>query len=50
MGKQRQRAVDKRQLIDVSVEIQKEDAMELKKVNEGMIYSLDKKKFWEESY
>ena len=42
---QRQRAVDRRQHIDVSVEIQKEDAMELEKVKEGMVPSLEKTKF-----
>ena len=42
---QRQRAANRRQLIDVSVEIQKEDAMELEKVKEGMIPSLKKTKF-----
>ena len=42
---QRQRAVDRRQLINVPVEIQKEDAMELEKVKEGMVPSLEKPKF-----
>ena len=42
---QRQRATDKRQLIDVHVEIQKEDAMEVEKVKEGMVPSLEKTKF-----
>ena len=41
----RQRAVDRRQLIDVPVEIQKEDAMDLEKVKEGMVHSLEKIKF-----
>ena len=39
---QRQRAVDRRHLIDVLVEIQKEDAMESEKVKEGIVPSLDK--------
>ena len=38
-GMQRQRAYDRRHLTDVLVEIQKEDSMELEKVNEGMVYS-----------
>ena len=42
---QRQRAADRRQLIDVLMEVQKEDAMELEKVKEGMIHSLKKIKF-----
>ena len=42
---QRQRAVDRRQLIDVPVEIQDEDAMELEKVKEGIVSSLEKTKF-----
>ena len=42
---QRQRAADRRQLIDVLVEIQKEDSMELEKVKEGMVPSLEKTKF-----
>ena len=41
----RQRAADRRHLIDVPVEIQKEDAMELEKVKEGMVPSLEKTKF-----
>ena len=45
----RQRAADKRHLIDVPVEIQEEDAMELVKVKEGMVSSLEKKVL-EESY
>ena len=40
MRMQRQRAVGRRQLIDVPVEIQKEDAMELENVKEGMVHSL----------
>ena len=46
----RQRADDRRQLIDVLVEIQKKDVMELEKVKEIMVYSSEKNKFWEESY
>ena len=42
---QRQRAADRRQLIDVHVEIQKEDAMELEKVKDRMVPSLEKTKF-----
>ena len=42
---QGQRAADRRQLIDVHVEIQKEDAMELEKMKEGMVPSLEKTKF-----
>ena len=42
---QRQRAVDRRQLIDVLMEIQKEDAMELEKVKKLMVPSLEKTKF-----
>ena len=42
---QRQRATDRRQLIDVPMEIQKKDAMELEKVKEGMVPSLEKTKF-----
>ena len=42
---QRQRAVDRRQIINVPVEIQKEDAMELENVKEGMVPSLEKTKF-----
>ena len=40
---QRQRAIDRRQLIDVPVEIQEEDAMVLEKVKEGMVNSSEKK-------
>ena len=43
MRMQRQRVADRRQLIDVPVEIQKEDAMDLEKVKEGMVYSSEKK-------
>ena len=39
---QRQREVDRRQLIDVLVEVQKEDAIELEEVKEGMVPSLEK--------
>ena len=39
----RQRIVNRRQFIDVLVEIQKEDSMELEKVKEGMVYSSKKK-------
>ena len=46
---QRQRAANRRQLIDIPVESQKEDSMELEKVKEGMVYSSEKKN-WEESY
>ena len=46
----RQRADDRRQLIDVPVEIQKKDVMELEKVKEKMVYSSEKNKFWKESY
>ena len=42
---QRQRTTDRRHLIDVPMEIQKEDAMELEKVKEGMVSSLEKTKF-----
>ena len=42
---QRQRAADIRQLIDVPMEIQKEYAMELEKVKEGMVPILEKTKF-----
>ena len=42
---QSQRAADRRQLIDVPVEIQKEDAIELENVKEGMVPSLEKTKF-----
>ena len=42
---QRQRAADRMQLIDVPFEIQKEDAMEIEKVKEGMVPSLEKTKF-----
>ena len=41
---QRQRATNRRHLIDVPVEIQKEDAMELEKVKEAMVYSSEKTK------
>ena len=41
----REREVDRRQLINVPMEIQKEDAMELEKVKEGMVLSLKKTKF-----
>ena len=43
---QRQRAADTRKLIDVLMEIQKEEAMKLEKVKEGMVPSLEKTKFW----
>ena len=43
-GMQMQRTTDRRQLIDVPMEIQKEDAMELEKVKEGMVPSLEKTK------
>ena len=43
MGMQRQRVTNRRQLIDVPTKIQKEDAMLLEKMKEGMIYSLEKK-------
>ena len=42
---QRQRVADRRQPINVLVEIQKEDAMELEKVKKGMVPSLEKTKF-----
>ena len=42
---QRQRVADRRQIIDVPVEILKEDSMELEKVKEGMVPSLEKTKF-----
>ena len=42
---QRQRAVDRWQLINVPVEIQKEDAMKLENVKEGMVPILEKTKF-----
>ena len=42
---QRQRTTDRRQLIDVPMKIQKEDAMELEKVKEGMVLSLENTKF-----
>ena len=45
MRLQRQRATDRRKLIDILVEIQKEDAMELEKVKEGMVPSFEKTKF-----
>ena len=43
---QRQRATDKRQLIDVPDKTLLEEAMELEKVNEGRVPSLEKIKFW----
>ena len=42
---QRKRVADRRKIIDVPVEIQKEDSMELEKVKEGMVPSLEKTKF-----
>ena len=45
MRMQRKIAVDRRQLIDVPMEIQDEDAMELEKVKEGMVPRLEKTKF-----
>ena len=45
MRMQRQRAADRRQLIDVPMEILKEYAMELERVKEGMVPSLEKTKF-----
>ena len=42
---QKQRAAHKWQFIDLLVEIEKEDAMELEKVKEGMVPSLEKTKF-----
>ena len=42
---QRQRAANRRHLIDVLVEIQKEVAMELDKVKEGTVPSLEKQSF-----
>ena len=42
-------ATDRRQLIDVPVEILKEDAMELEKVKEGMVPTLKKTKFGREA-
>ena len=41
---QRQRAVDKRQLIDVPDKTLLEEAMELEKVKEGMVPSMEKTK------
>ena len=41
----RQKAADRRHLINVLVEIQKEVAMELDKVKEGMVPSLEKQCF-----
>ena len=41
----RQISTNRRQLIDVHVEIQKEDAMELDKVKEGVVHSSEKTKF-----
>ena len=46
---QRQRAADRRQIIDVPMEIQKEEAMKLDKVKEGMVPNLEKK-VWEGNY
>ena len=45
MRMQSQRVADRRQLIDVPMEIQEEDVMELEKVKEGMVPSLEKTKF-----
>ena len=42
---QRLRANDRRQRIDVPMEIKKEDAMKLEKGKEGMVPSLEKTKF-----
>ena len=42
---QRQRGTDRRHLINVLVEIQKEVSRELDKVKEGMVPSLEKTKF-----
>ena len=39
------RKIDRRQLIDVPMEFQEEDAMDLEKVKEGMVPSLEKTKF-----
>ena len=41
----RQRTADRRQLIDVPVEIRKENSMELEKAKEGMVPNLEKTKF-----
>ena len=41
----RKKEADRRQLIDVLMEIQKEDSMELEKVKEGMVYISEKTKF-----
>ena len=49
MRLQRQRATDRRHLIDVPMEIQKEDVLELDKVKEEMVYSSENDKFWVES-
>ena len=46
---QRQRVVDKRQFIDVSIKTLLEEAMKLDKVKEGMIPSLEKTKFGRKS-
>ena len=43
---QRKKAADRKNLIDVHVEIQKEDAIELEKVKEEMVPSMEKTKFW----
>ena len=40
-----QKAADRRQFIDVPVEIQKNDAMELEKVKDGVVPSVEKTKF-----
>ena len=45
MRMQSQRVADRRQLIDVPMKIQEEDVMELEKVKEGMVPSLEKTKF-----
>ena len=42
---QRQRVVDRRQLIDVPDKTLLKEAMELEKVKEGMVPSLEKTKF-----
>ena len=42
---QRQRVANKRQLIDVSNKTLLKEAMELEKVNEGMVPNLEKTKF-----
>ena len=44
MRMQRQRAINKRHLIDVSMEIQNEDAIDLEKVKERMVCSSEKTK------